>query len=141
MEELIKSHNIKNYIEQNEKEILFFSFYSTEEIFEKFKNKIYKEFNIDILDFTIINYPHYHITRYSHTDENNYEEIHEAIAYRLMNDYWEVYYQGGEFEDIEPKEGGLENSGIYIFNITISEDEDLEKTLEEAFDIWVKNQS
>ncbi len=136
----ITKQKILKHREQNEKTVFFLSFYTTEEVFAILENEIKSEFNVCISDFTSITYPHYHITRYRDiVGSDNFEEIHESIAVNLKVGYWEVYYQGGELENFKEKSGSLKDYGIYIFTVTLKEDDDVQTTLETAFDTWMQN--
>ncbi|MDD1505875.1 hypothetical protein PVA17_24485, partial [Lysinibacillus sp. CNPSo 3705] len=86
--------------------------------------------------------PHYHLTRYRDiTDTNDFEIIHESIAVNLKQGYWEIYYQGGNLEKINEKSGSLKDYGIFLFTVTLKEEDDIVTSLENAFDTWLQKYS
>ncbi|MBA9029459.1 DUF3986 family protein [Peribacillus huizhouensis] len=107
------------------------------ESFEELKQKIFTEFSLDLSDGVIIDYKHYHISRLN----DNYEVLHEATAFQIDEDVWEVYYTDGVFSDLpEVYKGTLLDEGIFIFKLEISNSKDPMDMLELNFDKWIERQ-
>lgn len=136
IKEFLKKQKIQNYLEQNDKEVFFLNFFTTEEIFSDLENEIKDLFNILLSNMTNINYPHYHLTRYR-DDTDEIEIIHESIAINLRQGYWEVYYQDGNLQKINKQRGTLKDYGVFLFNVTLKEEDDIVTSLDNAFDTWL----
>jgi len=138
----LKKQKILNYSEQNDKDVFFLNFFTTKDNFTILENEMKSSFNIFISDITNIIYPHYHLTRYRDiTDTNDFEIIHESIAVNLKQGYWEIYYQGGNLEKINEKSGSLKDYGIFLFTVTLKEEDDIVTSLENAFNTWLQKYS
>ncbi|OEC01260.1 hypothetical protein EYB33_12270 [Lysinibacillus sphaericus] len=142
IKDFLKKQKIFDYLEQNDREVFFFNFFTTKENFSILENEINELYSIFLSDITNIMYPHYHLTRYRDiSDTEEYEIVHESIAVNLEQGYWEIYYQDGNLEGFSGKSGSLKNYGIFLFDITIKEDDDFKTAVENAFDTWLQNNS
>jgi len=136
IKDFLKKQKIQNYFEQNDKEVFWLNFFTTKEIFTNLENEINDLFDVLLSNMTNINYPHYHLTRYR-DDTDEIEIIHESIAINLKQGYWEVYYQDGNLQKINKQRGTLKDYGIFLFKVTLKEEDDIVTSLDNAFDTWL----
>lgn len=108
------------------------------EDFFNISNKISKEFNYNIADFSLDSLQHMHIEIMG----DDYEVLHSFTIYLTSDDTWEVYYTDGIFiEKLQSNKGSVTEETYFLFAKTTNKEENLESYFTSICENWVAQQS